>query len=160
MIRRMGDRILRIGQIAAQAGISRDTVRHYERLGIIAKAMRTAGGYRQYSESVIERIRFVRNAVRFGFSLKQIGRFLNARDSGRPPCRDVRDAAAQMACDMDRQIDDMIAARTAIRHMLKDWDQRLNATPAGHPAGLLDTLTPRSPSATPERRSRLNRHLK
>ena len=157
MIRKMGDRILRIGQIAAQAGVSCDTVRHYERLGVIAKAMRTAGGYRQYSESAIERIRFVRNAVRFGFSLRQIGRFLNARDSGRAPCRDVRDAATQMVSDMERQIDDMIAARTAIQQMLSDWDRRLNATPAGGPAHLLDTLTPRSPSAMTSQGSRLNR---
>jgi DNA-binding transcriptional MerR regulator len=157
MIRRVTERSLRIGQIAAQAGISRDTVRHYERLGIIPKAARTAGGYRLYSESAIERIRFVRNAVRFGFSLKQIGRFLNARDSGRAPCRDVRDAAAQMASEMDRQIDAMIAARTAIQQMLSDWDRRLHATPAGSPARLLDTLTPRSPSAISDKSSRLNR---
>ena len=152
----MAERALRIGQIAAQAGTSRDTVRHYERLGIIAKAARTAGGYRLYSESAVERIRFVRNAVRFGFSLRQISRFLNARDSGRAPCRDVRDAAAQMASDMDRQIDDMIAARAAIQQMLNDWDRRLNATPVRSPARLLDTLTPRSPSTQPEG-SRLNR---
>ena len=152
----MAERALRIGQIAAQAGTSRDTVRHYERLGILPKAARTAGGYRLYSESAVERIRFVRNAVRFGFSLRQISRFLNARDSGRAPCRDVRDAAAQMASDMDRQIDDMIAARAAIRQMLNDWDRRLNATPAGSPARLLETLTPRSPSTKAEG-SRLNR---
>jgi DNA-binding transcriptional MerR regulator len=151
------ERTFRIGQIAAQAGISRDTVRHYERLGIIAKAARTAGGYRLYSESALERIRFVRNSVRFGFSLKQVGRFLNARDSGRPPCQDVRDAAAQMASDMDRQIDEMIAARTAIQQMLRDWDRRLKATPAGHAARLLDTLTARSPSAVSAAGSRLNR---
>ena len=142
----MSERTLRIGQIATQAGTSRDTVRHYERLGIIPKAARTAGGYRLYAESAVERIRFVRNAVRFGFSLRQISRFLNARDSGRAPCRDVRDAAAQMASDMDRQIDNMMAARAAIQQMLNDWDRRLNATPAGTPARLLDTLTPRSPS--------------
>jgi MerR family transcriptional regulator, copper efflux regulator len=157
MMGRVTGRSLRIGQIAAQAGIIRDTVRHYERLGIIPKAARTTGGYRLYSESAIERIRFVRNAVRFGFSLKQIGRFLNARDSGRPPCRDVRDRAAQMASEMDRQIDDMIAARTAIRQMLSDWDRRLATTPAGHPARLLDTLSPRFPSTISAMGSHLNR---
>jgi MerR family copper efflux transcriptional regulator len=72
----MGDRFLRIGQIAARAGISPDTVRHYEHLGVIPSALRTAAGYREYSESALAHIRFVRNAVRFGFSLKQIGEFL------------------------------------------------------------------------------------
>ena len=143
----MGGRGLRIGEIAAQAGISRDTVRHYERLGLIATAPRTAGGYRQYPPSAVERIRFVRNAVRFGFSLRQIRRFLDARDSGRAPCREVRDAAAQLNLEMDRQIEDMIDARAAIRRMLADWDRRLNATPPGQRAHLLDLLTPGSPSA-------------
>src|SRR6266849_4377987 len=117
----MSDRILRIGQIAAEAGVSCDTLRHYERLGVLPKTARTTGGYRQYSESTVQRIRFVRNALRFGFSLKQIGQFLRACECGRAPCREVRDTAAQMAAEMDRQIDGMVAARTAIHQMLMDW---------------------------------------
>ena len=153
----MSDRILRIGQIAAQSGVSRDTLRHYERLGVVPKPARTTAGYRQYSESTIGRIRFVQNALRFGFSLRQIGQFLRACDCGRAPCREVRDGAAQMASEMDRQIDEMIAARAAIHQMLTDWDKRLASTPAGAPARLLDSLTPRSPSATPLHHPRLNR---
>jgi MerR family copper efflux transcriptional regulator len=153
----VSERTLRIGQVAAQAGISRDTLRHYERIGVLPKAARTAGGYRQYSASTVQQIRFVRNAVRFGFSLKRIGQFLRARDAGRAPCRDVRDEAALMASEMDRQIDDMVAARAAIRDMLADWGDRLARTPAGSPARLLDTLTAGSPSAAPLNRPRLNR---
>ena len=152
----MDSRLLRIGQIARRAGISADTVRHYERLGVIPKALRTPAGYREYSESAVERIRFVRNSVRFGFSLKQIGRFLGARESGRMPCRDVRDTAARMAAEMDRQIDEMLAARTAIQEMLREWDLRLDATPSGRPARLLETLTSQSP-ATSTRTAGLNR---
>jgi DNA-binding transcriptional MerR regulator len=153
----MSERILRIGQIAAQSGVSRDTLRHYERLGVLPKPARTSGGYRQYSESIIQRIRFVQNALRFGFSLRQIGQFLRACDCGRAPCREVRDSAAQMAVEMDRQIGEMIAARTAIHQMLTDWDRRLATTPAGARAHLLGTLTPRSPSARPLHRPQVNR---
>ena len=150
-------RILRIGEIAAQAGISSDTVRHYERLGVIPKAFRSAAGYREYSESALERIRFVRNAVRFGFSLRQIAQFLRARESGRMPCREVRDTAVRMAADMDRQIEEMVAARAAIQQMLLDWDRRLATTVAGTPARLLETLSPQSPAIGPTRGARLNR---
>jgi DNA-binding transcriptional MerR regulator len=153
----MGNRVLRIGQIAVQAGISADTVRHYERLGVIPKAVRTAAGYREYSESAVERIRFVRHALRFGFSLRQIGSFLRARESGHMPCHEVRDAAALMTVEMDRQIDEMVAARTAIQQMLGEWDRRLAATATGTPARLLETLTSQSPSTAPQRRSGLNR---
>ena len=151
---------LRIGQIAAQAGISRDTLRHYERIGVLPKADRTAGGYREYSASTVQRIRFVRNALRFGFPLKQIALFLRARDAGRAPCREVRQEASLMASEMDRQIDEMVAARAAIHEMLADWDDRLATTPAGSPARLLDTLTARSPSAVSANRPRLNRRGK
>src|ERR1700736_6233697 len=132
---------LRIGQIAAEAGISRDTLRHYERIGVLPNVGRTAGGYREYSASTVQRIRFVRNALRFGFSLKQIALFLRARDAGRAPCREVRQEASLMASEMDRQIDEMVAARAAINEMLYDWDPRLATTPSGSPARLLDTLT-------------------
>jgi DNA-binding transcriptional MerR regulator len=156
----MSDRILRIGQAAEEAGISRDTLRHYERVGVLPKAARTTGGYRQYPQSTVRRIRFVRNALRFGFSLKQIAQFLRARDSGGAPCREVRHTAAQMASEMDKQIDEMIAARAAIRQMLAEWDQRLAMTPVGRPARLLDALTSQSPSAAPLNRPRLNQRRK
>jgi DNA-binding transcriptional MerR regulator len=156
----MNDRPLPIGQAAEQAGTSRDTLRYYERMGVLPKAARTAGGYRQYSASTIQRVRFVRNALRFGFSLKQIGQFLRARDSGRAPCREVRHAAAQMASEMDRQIQEMVAARAAIHEMLEEWDQRLAMAPTGSPARLLDTLTQRSPSTAPLSHVRLNRRRK
>jgi DNA-binding transcriptional MerR regulator len=153
----MGDRTLRIGDVAREAGISRDTLRHYERVGVLEKAARTAAGYRTYAPSTIERIRFVRNALRFGFSLKQIAGFLRARDAGRAPCTEVRSVAARLASEMDRQIDEMIAARAAIRDTLAEWDRQLAATPAGQPARLLDGLSSRSPSLVPLDHRRLNR---
>jgi DNA-binding transcriptional MerR regulator len=154
----MSERLLRIGHIATESGVSRDTLRHYERLGVLPKPTRTSGGYRQYPQSAIERVRFARNALRFGFSLKQIAQFLHACDCGRAPCREVRDVAARMVSEMDRQIDEMIGARAAIREMLEDWDRRLAATPPGMPARLLATLSPASPSARhPSNRPQLSR---
>jgi DNA-binding transcriptional MerR regulator len=153
----MTDRALRIGDIATQTGISRDTLRHYERVGVLPKAARTTAGYRLYAPSTVQRVRFVRNALRFGFSLKQIAGFLRARDAGCAPCRDVRNAAARLASEMDRQIDEMMQARAAIRATLAEWDLRLAATPAGRPARLLDGLSSGTPSAVPLDHRRLNR---
>lgn len=153
----MSDRALRIGDAARQAGISRDTLRYYERVGVLPKAARTANGYRLYPAATVERIRFVRNALRFGFSLNQIAQFLRARDGGHAPCTDVRHAAARLLSEMDRQIDEMREAREAIRGTLRDWDRRLAATTAGRPARLLDGLSARSPSAVPLDHRRLNR---
>ena len=60
----------RIGEAAAHAGVSPDTLRYYERRGALPKAARTSAGYRVYSEEAVVRVQFARNALRFGFSLK------------------------------------------------------------------------------------------
>lgn len=133
---------LRIGDIARRAGVSRDTIRHYERLGLLPRAERTAGGYRQYSETAVARIRLVRCAVRFGFSLKEIAGFLRARERGGAPCRQVRAAGQQLLEAADRQIADLVAAREIMRDTLAVWDERIARAPDGTPARLLDALPP------------------
>lgn len=136
----MGRAGLRIGEIAGRAGVSCDTVRHYERLGLLPRAIRTASGYRQYSESAVDRIRLVRCAVRFGFSLKQIAGFLRVRDNGGAPCHQVRDAGVRMLEAADREIAELVATREAMRQTLAAWDDRIARTPEGRPARLLDAI--------------------
>jgi DNA-binding transcriptional MerR regulator len=147
----------RIGEAARRAGVSADTLRYYERVGVLPTTRRTTAGYRVYSDASVERIRFVRNAVRFGFSLKQIAAFLRARESGQPPCREVRAAAGRLLDEMDRQIASMTDARAAIRATLEQWDARLAATRPGAAARLLDTPAPRPAEAAALSRSRLAR---
>ena len=148
---------LRIGEVAQRTGISVDTLRYYERVGVVPRPARTAAGYRQYSESSIARIQIIRKAAVFGFSLKQIAAFFRARESGRPPCREVRTAADRLVAEMDRQIAEMTAARAAFRETLSEWDRRLARTPAGAAAHLLEALAPASTAGGSFRRSRLRR---
>ena len=131
-----------IGELARRAGVSRDTVRYYERRGVLPKAERSANGYRHYSEKSVSRIRFVRDALRVGFSVKQIAGFVRARESGKPPCHDVRAAAGRLLEDLDRRIADMLAARQSIADMLTEWDRRLANTPSDRPALLLENVAP------------------
>jgi DNA-binding transcriptional MerR regulator len=131
---------LRIGKIAAEVGISSDTLRYYERLGLLADVPRTNSGYREYSNTTVKRVHFIRNALRFGFSLKEVATFLNASDSGRPPCKQVREAGEQILVRVDTQIKELNAARRAIRRTLEEWDVRLANTQDGKPARLLHTL--------------------
>ena len=71
-----------IGKLADQAGVGIDTVRFYERRGLLPKPQRTASGYRLYDESSISRIRFVRRAKRLGFTLSEIEILLQLQDKG------------------------------------------------------------------------------
>ena len=114
----MKTQALRISEVAARVGVSADTLRYYERRGLLPKAARSRSGYRLYSEASVARIQFVRNALRFGFSLKQIAQFLTSRAAGQPPCHDVRSAGQRILAEMDRQIEELTQARAEIRKTL------------------------------------------
>jgi DNA-binding transcriptional MerR regulator len=132
--------VLRIGQLAARTGVSVDTIRHYERLGLLPKAARTSGGYRQYAVSAVDRVRLVRHALRFGFSLRDVAGFLQVRASGGTPCRDVRVAADRILAAVDQRIAELTTERKVMRQTLDEWDRQLSRTPADRPARLLESL--------------------
>lgn len=134
--------MLTIGKVAQQAGVSVDTIRYYERVGLLAAPARTPAGYRTYSPAVVNRLALVRNAQRFGFPLRTIAGFLRVRESGGKPCHDVRAAAERMLEAVDRQIADLKTARRQMRATLRSWDALLARTPADRPAHLLERLGP------------------
>jgi DNA-binding transcriptional MerR regulator len=136
----MGQPRLRICQLAKRSGVSADTVRYYERIGLMPKPPRTSAGYREYSESAINRVRLVQNALRFGFSLKQVGAFLGVRQAGGAPCKNVRAAGTQILDALEHQIAELTASRESIKETLNLWDRRLSQTPEGRPAHLLEAL--------------------
>ena len=112
------------------------------------KPARTSAGYREYSESAKDRVRLVQNALRFGFSLKQVGAFLGVRQAGGVPCKHVRAAGTQILEAIERQIVELTASRESIKETLEMWDQRLSQTPEGRPAYLLEALvTGETPSS-------------
>lgn len=133
-----------IGEAAGRTGVSADTIRYYERIGVLPKPPRSDAGYRRYTEGHVTRIVFARNAARFGFPLKDLAGFLQAREKGRPPCRSVKAAGERLLEDMDRQLAELTAAREEMGRTLADWDRRLASTPAGMPALLLESLGPRT----------------
>lgn len=131
---------LRIGEVAERVGVSPDTLRYYERLGLLSNVRRTDSGYRQYPPTVVDRVRFIRNALRFGFGLKEVAGFLRASESGHAPCKQVRAAGENILVRVDGKIKELQAARRVIRQTLVEWDHRLSNTAPGKPARLLHTL--------------------
>lgn len=149
--------LLRIGQLAERAGVSADTIRHYDRLGLLPRTSRRSGGYRLFPVSVVQRVVLIRHAVRVGISLRQLVTFLRAREAGGAPCHDVRATAAQILDAVDMQIADLTARRDALRAMLNDWDHRLAKTPQNRPAHLLDALTVDAAGAVRQKGANLKR---
>jgi DNA-binding transcriptional MerR regulator len=132
--------VFTIGEAAARAGVSADTVRYYERQGVLPPPLRTAAGYRLYSNDVVDRIRLVKNAVGFGFAVKELAAFLKACDAGHPPCHKVRHAGGALLAEMDRRLAQMTTARDQMRGVLESWDRALERTPPDTPARLLASI--------------------
>ncbi len=129
---------MRIGQLAESTGISRDTIRYYEKIGLLPRARRRDSGYREYPDDAGNRIRVIRNAVQLGFALKDISKVLRVRDAGGAPCLQVRDYAAALIAEIEQQIHSLKSERRAMRAMIRQWDARLARTQPGARAHLLE----------------------
>lgn len=128
------------GELSRLAGISTDTLRHYERLGVLPKPPRTNGGYRDYPANSLERVRLIQSALKVGFSLPELATILGMRDRGEVPCHRVRAMAEQKLRELKQQINDLLRMRDQLERILKDWDARLDRTGKGKPARLLESL--------------------
>ena len=149
----------RIGQLAKAAGVSADTLRHYERKGLLGKPSRLANGYRVYAPADLERVMLVRRALAIGFSLDELSEVLQVRDHGGAPCRRVRDLAARKLSDVEGQLNDVLALQAELRRTLEDWDRRLAQHTSGTRSGLLEALAA-STNHKPLRAAPAKRNLK
>jgi DNA-binding transcriptional MerR regulator len=141
-------RPLRSGQLARLAGVSPDTLRHYERHGLISPALRSSNGYRHYPPEALGRLRQIRAALGMGFTVKELSGILRARNSGDPPCKEVRDLAIVKAHDLKRWIAELTGLHDALTQAIRSWNRRLKVTPAGHCAHLLESFVAAHPEST------------
>jgi MerR family mercuric resistance operon transcriptional regulator len=105
---------LTIGKVARGAGLAIDTVRYYEREGLLNKPARTITGYRHYTPDAIARLRFIRQAKELGFSLSEIRELLALRVTPGKSCADVRAHAEHKIADVDRRIASLKRVRGAL----------------------------------------------
>jgi len=95
---------LTIGQLARQAHVNVETIRYYERRGLIAEPARNEAGYRQYSADFVARIRFIKRAQSLGFSLREIGELLALRVESRAACEQVQQRAEAKIASIEAKI--------------------------------------------------------
>ena len=137
---------LSAGELARRAGVSPDTVRHYERKGVIAPPPRGANGYRRYPAETLARVQLIRRALALGFTLDDLAGVLRTRDRGGIPCGRVRALAATKLEDVEARLRELVALRNDLRAALRTWDSQLAKTRAGKRAGLLDSLPAPNPA--------------
>src|ERR1043165_9012291 len=136
-----GNGALRSGELADLAGVSRDTLRHYERKGVLPRPLRGHNGYRQYAPEALQRVQLVRRALSVGFTLDELAKVLKVRDAGGAPCEEVRRLATQKLLDVQDQLRELTALRDDLQETLKDWDTRLAHRANGKRANLLESLS-------------------
>ena len=121
--------------------MSTDTLRHYEKLGLLKEPPRTPSGYRAYPPESLERVHLIRNALACGFTLKELAAILHVRDAGGAPCRKVASLAHEKVQQLTTQIEQLIRLRDALKCTVEEWDRRLENISLQGRANLLESLS-------------------
>jgi MerR family transcriptional regulator, copper efflux regulator len=129
------------GALARAAAVSPDTIRHYERIGVLPRASRTQSGYRVYPASALERVLVVQRALRIGFTLAELAEVLKARDAGGAPCRRVYQLAQVKLKAIEVDIEALKRTQRYLKKVLSDWEQRIQIAGSGQKSHLLYSLT-------------------
>lgn len=125
-----------IGQVAEQAGVGIETVRFYEREGVLAKPARSASGYRLYDADVVARLQFVRRAKELGFTLNEVKELLSLRIGPTTSCGEVRAKAEVKIADIEDKIRILQRTKKALLRLTQECSQKVG----GSECPILDTL--------------------
>jgi DNA-binding transcriptional MerR regulator len=131
---------LKSGEIARAAGISADTLSHYEKLGLLPVPERNAAGYRLYSPETLRFVRMIRSAVFLGFSLAELADVLSQRRAGHPPCRKVAQLASQHLKALNQKILDLTRLRDWFAPIVETWESRSQTLKSAERAAFLESL--------------------
>jgi MerR family copper efflux transcriptional regulator len=119
---------LKTGDLAKQAGVNVETLRFYERKGLLPKPPRRLSGYREYPVESVRRIRFIKRAQELGFSLKEIQELLTLKVRSGVTCAEVREKAEQKVADVRQKIADLKAIEKALHKLTATCSGRGPAT--------------------------------
>ena len=132
---------MNIGELARAADTKAETIRYYERIGLLASPPRTAGNYRAYSAMHVSRLVFTRRARDLGFSIEQIRALLDLADQKEQPCEAVDAIAREHLADVKRKLAHLLALRRELESLI---GQCRHGTVAE--CRILETLAPKTDS--------------
>ena len=113
------EKALRIGEVAGRAGVNVQTLRFYERRGLLPEPPRRASGYREYAPESVRRVRFIKRAQEIGFTLAEVEELLRLREDPRIPCREVRATAETKIADIEEKMRRLRAMRAALAALVE-----------------------------------------
>jgi MerR family transcriptional regulator, copper efflux regulator len=124
---------MQIGVVAKRIGLSVDAIRFYERNALLPRATRTEGGFRQYGESDVETLGFIRRVQGLGFKLSEIRGLLSLRGNRLQPCAPVRRRLEEKLVDVRRKLADLQKLEHELRLALRSCNRELRNQPAHCP---------------------------
>jgi DNA-binding transcriptional MerR regulator len=122
----------KIGQVAQETGLSIDTIRFYEKQGLLKQSARTEGGFRLFGSSEIEILKFVRKAQELGFSLSEIRELLILRADHVPACSHVEELLEHKLAGVEQKIEELRKLEHSLRAALRKCKRSLKTTAPGH----------------------------
>ena len=122
-----GGPLILIGALARQTRCNIETIRFYEKIGVLPKPARTEGGHRVYGRAHVERLTFVRRARELGFTLDEVRALLRLAETADVPCAEVKDLAAIHLAGVRTKIADLRAMQKALTTLIAECDLRGDA---------------------------------
>ncbi|ANK38180.1 MULTISPECIES: mercury resistance transcriptional regulator MerR1 [Staphylococcus] len=126
----------RIGELAEKCSVNKETIRYYERIGLISEPDRTESGYRMYSQQIIDRLNFIKRMQELGFTLNEIDKLLGVVDRNESKCRDMYDFTVLKLEDIQRKIEGL----KRIEQMLVDLKERCPENKDIYECPIIETL--------------------
>ena len=111
---------LTVAMLARRTGIPPDTIRYYDRAGLLPPAARSAAGYRQYDPAAVARLLFIKGAQRFGLRLREIAELLAVRDRGACPCGHAQALVRRRLVEVDLELARLAEVRAALAQLAAD----------------------------------------
>lgn len=142
--RNQSGREIAIGALSRRTGVQVETIRYYERVRLLAKPARSAGGYRLYTAEDVGRLRFVRRARALGFTLEEVRALLRLADQAKDACADARDLAAAHPGGVRAKIADLRAMESVLEKTVAQCDAGNRST-----CPLIEVLSSSAPASFP-----------
>lgn len=114
---------MRSSEVATKAQVNVQTLRYYERRGLLAEPQRTSSGYRVYTPDAVQVVRFVKRAQQLGFTLDDIEDLLHLADGGPDSCQEAKAMARSRIADLQRRIEELAGMRDALARLVDTCDQ-------------------------------------
>lgn len=117
--------LLKIGEVAAQSGLSVKTIRYYEEIGLLTTTVeRSEAGYRLFDSQVLNRLAFIKRAQSLGLSLSEIQEILVVHDHGELPCGEVKQRLEVKVAAIAQQIEALETLKTELQGILSGWEEQ------------------------------------